>query len=65
VCVLKVVGLRITYSGCVMTEHSLGDLLDPFALLHTVLMHFVFNTLRTGDANLHFLRFCITTVKDE
>jgi hypothetical protein len=22
------------------------------------------NTLRTGDANLHFLRFCITTVKD-
>jgi hypothetical protein len=23
------------------------------------------NTLRTGDANLRFLRFCITTVKDE
>jgi hypothetical protein len=23
------------------------------------------NTLRTGDANLHFLRFCITTAKDE
>jgi hypothetical protein len=22
------------------------------------------NTLRTGDANLRFLRFCITTVKD-
>jgi hypothetical protein len=22
------------------------------------------NTLRTGDANLHLLRFCITTVKD-
>jgi hypothetical protein len=24
-----------------------------------------FNTLRTGDANLRFLRFCITTVKDK
>jgi hypothetical protein len=23
------------------------------------------NTLRTGDANLRFLRFCITTVKDK
>jgi hypothetical protein len=23
------------------------------------------NTLRMGDANLRFLRFCITTVKDE
>jgi hypothetical protein len=23
------------------------------------------NTLRTGDANLRFLRFCITTVKHE
>jgi hypothetical protein len=22
------------------------------------------NTLRTGDANLRFLRFCVTTVKD-
>jgi hypothetical protein len=27
--------------------------------------HLYFNTLRTGDANLRFLRFCITTVKDE
>jgi hypothetical protein len=25
----------------------------------------VLNTLRTGDANLRFFRFCITTVKDE
>jgi hypothetical protein len=24
-----------------------------------------FNTLRTGDANLRFLHFCITTVKDK
>jgi hypothetical protein len=27
--------------------------------------YYVINTLRTGDANLRFLRFCITTVKDE
>jgi hypothetical protein len=26
---------------------------------------FILNTLRTGDANLRFLRFCITTVKDK
>jgi hypothetical protein len=26
---------------------------------------FLLNTLRTGDANLRFLRFCITTMKDK
>jgi hypothetical protein len=34
----------------------------PNRMLHNV--HGI-NTLRTGDANLRFLRFCITTVKDE
>jgi hypothetical protein len=31
---------------------------------HTSSVTFLFNTLRTGDANLHSLRFCVTTVKD-
>jgi hypothetical protein len=30
-----------SYNGCVMTEHSLGDCLDAFAVRHTVLMGFV------------------------
>jgi hypothetical protein len=30
----------------------------------TMISKTVVNTLRTGDANLRLLRFCITTVKD-
>jgi hypothetical protein len=29
-----------------------------------IIIHEVVNTLRTGDANLRFLHFCVTPVKD-
>jgi hypothetical protein len=43
-------------------------ILSPLHPIPTTPFHFLkihLNTLRMGDANLRFLRFCITTVEDE
>jgi hypothetical protein len=49
-----------------LAEHVHNHILD-YVIVHKyqrkIIRHI--NTLRTGDANLRFLRFCITTVKDE
>jgi hypothetical protein len=51
-------GERFHHNQCLLRSASCVQLPD-LCMLKEVL-----NTLRTGDANLRLLRFCITTVKD-